>query len=346
MRGGAENQLLQLAIEQLKQGHIIDVVPLKGQLDLLEDFTRCGITVNLSAWSKPFFVQAVVIRKLYSKKDLIVHAHLPQAEIVTSLAGIKKVFCTRHYGSQFYPEKYLWLSVFLSRFATRKTVLVIAISEHVATFLRKTREVKNSTPIVTIHYGINIRNSQEILRKKESRKKSRPFIVGSLARLSPEKDLQTLVGAFEKLVKSLPPNSIELHLYGEGPLREALAHEIRHKKISESAFLKGKTSNPLEVLSQFDVFVLPSKYEGFGLVLLEAMSLEVPVVSSRIPAAIEVLGPTGKYFQVGDEIGLQQGISEILAGHRTSQAAQRERVESFDIIKTAQILSASYLKYL
>lgn len=338
-RGGAENQLLLLAAEQVRQGCEVEVVPLKDRLDLLDDFRKRGVNINLDAWGKSITNQILAIRRICQSSNSIVHVHLPQAEVITAMAGIRNVFCSRHYGSQFYPNKSERMSRILSRLATRNAQVVISISRFVEEFLRTNKEVRAGLPIKTIHYGINLEDVSNFVHERTLSPSKSPIIIGTLARLSPEKDLSTLIGGVEILAKQLPEQKIELHVYGEGNLYSTFQTYIEKNRLNNFIFLKGKTHEPLKTMSGFDIFVLTSKFEGFGLVLLEALSLEIPVVSSEIPTAMEVLGETGVYFKVGDQSDLASKISDVLIRKGVNQSLQHERAKIFDIkVKTMELL--------
>ena len=335
-RGGAENQLLLLTAEQVRQGFEVEVIPLKDNLELHDEFLQRGVKIRLDAWGKSILGQIFAIRRLCLQPDLIVHVHLPQAELICSIAGIRKVICSRHYGSQFFPNKNARFSRILSRFATRHTALVISISKFVEEFLRSNNEVDIRLPIKTIYYGINLEETSKFVHQRELSPLKTPIIIGTLARLSPEKDLLTLIKGIQLLTKQYPQQVIELHIYGEGPLRIAIEKDISARNLNNCVFLKGKTQQPLKSISSFDIFVLSSKYEGFGLVLLEALALEIPIVCSDIPTAKEVLGNTGVYFHVGDPSNLALKTSRVLFGKGVEQVRQRERAKEFDIKKKTQ----------
>ena len=77
--------------------------------------------------------------------------------------------------------------------------------------------------------------------------------------------------------------------------------------------LVGITDQVSKVMRGFDIFVLTSRYEGFGLVLLEAMSNKVPIISSNSDAAVEVLGDNFPlFFQIGDFESLASLILKVL----------------------------------
>jgi glycosyltransferase involved in cell wall biosynthesis len=73
----------------------------------------------------------------------------------------------------------------------------------------------------------------------------------------------------------------QLHIAGEGPLRQALENRIRELNLNDCAFLHGHVSNPYPLLKQADLFVLPSHYEGLPNVMLEAMLCHCPILATN-----------------------------------------------------------------
>ena len=349
-RGGAENQLLILCREQIASGHGVSVTPLKGQLDLLDDFESEDIKVDLSLHGKSFALQ--VLKKILGKRkiDRIQHAHLPQAELLLALSFQRKYFITRHYGSAFFPGKPLLLSRFLSRLAAKRAAGIIAISKFVAEYLLKSGEIRGPRKLFVVTYGFDANKfvskvgQTKLLRQPNFRE----LKVGCLARLSFEKDLGTLIRGFTLFHNSISSRST-LEIYGEGPEFESLKELIISLKMQDSIFLMGKTSNPAEVLSQFDVFVLASRFEGFGMVYLEAMATSRIILASNIPAAIEVLGTNGAatFFEVENEVDLSVKLGEVMnVDQLKMREAQFSRLELFGSDVMAKLIQKIYEKNL
>ena len=84
--GGAENQLLTLAKHQVRQGLEVEVFYLKGRPELKTKFEILGVKINSSLVDQPFVFQVTKFRKLIRANECPVHTHLPQAELVASLA--------------------------------------------------------------------------------------------------------------------------------------------------------------------------------------------------------------------------------------------------------------------
>ena len=177
--------------------------------------------------------------------------------------------------------------------------------------------------------------------------KNEKLIFGTLARLSKEKDLKTLIGASESIcIRAHSRNRV--NIYGAGPLEAELREMIGELGLEGRVELLGRTMTPEIELSKFDVFVLSSLYEGFGMVLLEAMSLGLPIICSRIPTAIEVLGDSGAavYFQPGDESDLadkMRNINQLV--HPNYLEEQKKRLELYGVEQMYSKINHVYMKF-
>ena len=107
----------------------------------------------------------------------------------------------------------------------------------------------------------------------------------SLGRLSKQKNFEVLIQAADIVHKKFP--KVKFHIYGDGELRESLLNSINKKKLESCVFLKGRTDRPYEKMSNSDVFVLSSDYEGMPNALLEAMGLGIPCISTNCPTGPE-----------------------------------------------------------
>jgi len=333
-RGGAENQLLVLVREQVKLGLNVCVVPLKGRLELKEDFEKAGAIVNISLIRKTFLRQIFTLN-LIKREFCIVHAHLPRAELITSLIKKKKgaLVFSKHNAEPFFPKLGPILSRFLSRYVSMRADAIIAISTAVKEFMLSNSEVGKNSPIDVIHYGYDKSPFQLYLDKDLSKVRAESEqLVLTISRLVSQKDLFTLVMAFELCQRALP--NIELVIFGEGPLLRELNLLCKKIKVSGKVHFLGRTSNPRGAIAAADLFALTSKYEGFGLVLLEAMCANTPIVAANNPAAIEVLGDQHPLlFQVGDIEDLANKIIKFFKSKDESEAIktyQKERLSLYN----------------
>jgi glycosyltransferase involved in cell wall biosynthesis len=346
-RGGAESQLLMVAKGQIDRGYTVTVCPLKGELELEREFKRYGVEVVKNLHSIGLLAQIQKMKKLARNRYSIVHAHLPQAELLVSICGLRNYVVSRHFGGQFFPGRNIYVSRWLSKFAVRNAGSVIAISEAVAQFLITNRELQESTVLKVVPYGFD----EEIFLRTEKRDSplrltpNKARIFGTIARLSPEKDLPTLIKAF--YLHQLDPEfkGHKLRIFGAGPLEKMLGQLISNYSLKDSVELMGRTQFPERALAGLDVFVLTSTFEGFGMVLLEAMSLKKPIICSRIPAAQEVLGEDGAaiFFVPGDEQDLAAKMKNLEVFVNPGFLKRQEaRLEKFAISKSVSQLHEIY----
>ena len=315
-RGGAENQLLILVKEQIKLKYAVEIVYLKGKPELADEFAEIGAYVNNSI-SGLNIIQQIIRTKLYlRKKESILHAHLPRAELLAAICrnGNFLIF-SRHNAEQFFPGAPRLISSILSKFVVKRSKCGIAISEAVLNFLLENNELIKNFNMEIVTYGFNFKDNNVKISSKainlETTFGSESFIIGTVSRLTEQKDLQTLLRAF-RIVRNSITNA-KLIIIGIGPLEDELKEIASDLKIIDDIYWVGKTANVFDYMQIFNVFVLTSRYEGFGLVLLEAMSMNLPIVSSNNSAFPEVLG---KDFiglcETGNEINFAERMVSVL----------------------------------
>jgi len=136
--------------------------------------------------------------------------------------------------------------------------------------------------------------------------------VGTVSRLAPQKGVDHFIRAAALVRKKLP--SARFFIIGDGPLRkklEALAGEVG---VRESVEFLGFQPDALPIVATFDVFVLASTWETFGLTLVEALSQEVPVVAFRVGGVPEIVdgSTTGLLAEPGDVEDLAAKVCRLL----------------------------------
>ena len=137
-------------------------------------------------------------------------------------------------------------------------------------------------------------------------------MVLAAGRLTSVKDHATLLRAFARVLCSRPAR---LLILGVGPERENLLKLADHLGLSQCVDLPGFDPNPFAYMSRSRVFVLPSRYEGFGNVLPEAMACGTPVVSTDCrsgPREILEDGKWGRLVPVGDWRAMAEAILDTL----------------------------------
>ena len=163
-------------------------------------------------------------------------------------------------------------------------------------------------PVVTTNL---LQKAQEIPSHPWLQQDSQPVII-SVGELSPRKDFATLVKAFAKVRQTLPAKLIIL---GKGGQKNALMQLSSELGISNDVSLPGFKENPICYMKSAQVFVLASRWEGFGIVLAEALAVGTPCVSTDCPSGPrEILqnGRYGKLVPVGDVDAMAMAIVDSL----------------------------------
>ncbi len=142
-----------------------------------------------------------------------------------------------------------------------------------------------------------------------------------VGRIVREKGIFTLLDAFEKLRKQ--GKDVSLVFAGEGPLKEDLAKEVLRRKLNDRVKLAGFVDEKklVSLYNSSDAFVLPSHYEPFGMVALEAMASRVPVVVSDVGGLSEIVedGITGVKVPAYNPSALAEGILRVLEDRELSE---------------------------
>jgi glycosyltransferase involved in cell wall biosynthesis len=346
--GGAEKQLLILARNQIKQGLEVEVFYLKGKPELKTKFEDLGVKVNSLLVDQPFIFQVTKFRKLIRRNKNFVHAHLPQAELVAALACNKKKFIiSRHNFEPFWPNKPKLVSVLLSRFVTSRAYSGIAISKAIKNYLLSAKEVKNDFKLDVVYYGFNpeennLLESNRIINEKLSSPKD--FKLGTIGRLVPGKNYPTMLKAFVKIVDVDP--AAKFFIVGGGSSEQALTKICKDLKIENNVIWLGRTEHIMEFLSKIDLFIFASKGEGFGLVLLEAMLANKPILAANNSAVPEVLGLNYKgLFSTDDYKLLSDKIIESMNDHTKSESLvlnYKEQIKLFDPVVMADNILKIY----
>jgi glycosyltransferase involved in cell wall biosynthesis len=321
-RGGAENHLLELVRHQTAVGWCVTVAHLKSDYYWAQQMRALGVCVvdlGLTRYGQlgPILRLQRLIRNCLPE---VIHAHLPPAELYTRLAllGISRrkipLILTKHNDEPFYPG---FGERFIGRWVAARATKVIAISAAVRTYMESSRLGLPSQKMVTIPYGLDPNpyvkggKADSLTLRTEWGIPENALVLGFVGRLVPQKDVPTLIRAFSLFSRHHPES--RLVIVGRGPEEASLRRRAVMCGLSDRIVWAGFREDIPKVMSSFDVFVLPSKYEGFGLVLLEAMAASKPVVASRVSAIPEIVeeGKTGILVPTGDPEGFAEAFEDM-----------------------------------
>ena len=244
---------------------------------------RCGLDVS------PRMARDVV-RAVRAEQPDLVHTHLVHADVyggaAARLLGIPSI-STRHNDDRYLLGPFRYVDRAFARPARR----LIAISDAVRHFLE--RAGHDPAKLVTVRYGLDELPAapSEPTPADAGIPPDAPLAL-AVGRLIAQKDHATLLRAFARVRTTVP--DARLAILGSGPLEAETRRLVAELGLDDAVTLPGRT-DIRDWLERADVFVHTSRWEGFGIVLLEAMLAGLPVVATRVSAVPEVVadGETG-----------------------------------------------------
>ncbi len=246
-------------------------------------------------------------RKLYQKivkeyKPDIIHSHLYFATVFAkwlSPASVPLIF-TQHFEFSKNAEK--WYYRFVDRVLSKRSHHCIAVSNVVLQDYLQTTSFMGTTRIINNYIPEKYFNG---IKKEASEEKKLKLV--SLGNIKPIKNQQFILDAFEFL-KDL---DVECDIYGEGFQRLEFDRRARDHQLP--IFFKGEIPDSSIMLTNYDLYIMPSRTEGFPLALFEAMASGLPVVVSDIPAFHELLGEECNFVSLSDPTSLRSTIEKYLS---------------------------------
>ncbi|TEB09726.1 glycosyltransferase family 4 protein [Pelotomaculum propionicicum] len=304
-----------------------------------------GLKRNISLWD-----DLKAFKKLYAliKKGAfdIVHCHSSKAGVLGRLAayfaGVPKIYFTAHgWGINEYQSRpvrffYTWAE----RLAGVVSTGVVCVSESDLLKGRNLRLAANDK-LKVIYNGMPEPRPKEGVLRGELNIRKEDIVIGSVARLAPQKDPLFLLEVAGRMITSPDNNQDRGRVYfviiGDGPLRSRCEEFVNLKNLQGSVFLMGAREDAAELLRDFDVFVLFSRWEGLPLTIIEAMLAGRPVVASAVGGVSEMVvdQKTGLLINASDGRAAVQALRELAADRERrlsmGEAGRRRAVELFSI---------------
>ncbi len=343
--GGAEKLLFSVIDKLDKDKYEIMVCCLYNYNPLKSEFEKKGVTVKSLEMknNRDIFGFFRLIKLLKQKRVDIVHTHLFYANIYGRIAakivGIPIIISTEHNNPPWRSKQRLKsrIRLLIDRITANFCDRIIAVSRCVKDYLIQWNKV-DPNKVVVVHNGIDI--NKYLIADKKEKKLSNDSVVGCIGRLETQKGHVFFMKAAARILEEI--KNARFILVGDGSLRRHLEELAQDLNISKRVSFLGFRDDIPQLLSIMDVFVLPSLWEGFGIVLLEAMAMGKVVVATNIGGISEIVvdKTTGYLCPPMDSETLANTVIDLLrdpAKMRTVGMLGRERVKKhFTLDQMAQ----------
>lgn len=351
--GGVERYLVTL-LTKLKRypefEHILvcsttfDSGKFEGLVSDIEVIDSMHNAISFSSDSKAVMAVRKAIK--HYKPD-IVYCHSSKAGAIGRMAdvGIKNILIYNAHGWSFNmkgaSQKKIRLYEMVEKMLAPMTDKIVCISEYEKKSALEHGICKDEKLIV-INNGIDFEEFKHLQPKtrKELNIPEDAFVIGTIGRLTTQKAPDVFV-KLAKLVKEKIPEAFFLMVgddIGDGKFRGETEANIRAAGLDESFLITGWVDDPIDYEGLFDVAVLLSRWEGFGLVLPEYMYMEKPIVATKADAIPYVVGDAGLLIDIDDYKAAAESVIRLYEDRGLREQIMnkgKERVKLFDAQRTA-----------
>ena len=354
--GGAEKVLIDILENVDKKKYKIELFLLRNEGIYVKKVEELGIKINYLLGKRKDIINNIFYRKIKSLIIKIIKFYILRSTILCNkilnrdydieiafLEGEATLFLSQRKNSA---KKLGWVHIdirkrrifrksFEEKIYKKLNKIIFVSRDSQKNFLemypklfKKTDLIYNPIPKEKI-----IRNS--IIENEVYSKTQINLIV--IGRLTYQKGYDILLQAHKKLLKE--GLNYNLYILGEGGERKKIEKYIRENNIYFNTFLLGFKENPYPYINQADIFVSSSRYEGYPLVLCEALCLEKPIIATKCTGPSEILedGKYGLLAEVENVDSLAENIKKLIINENLRKEYSdlaKERAKIFDINKT------------
>lgn len=266
------------------------------------------------------------LKKIAASRDFaLVIAHRFKPIYIACLATKLPVIGVHHAFGDYQRAPRRWLAN-----AFRKRLALFGVSDAVRDDVRKQLPDWPANRIETLHNRLDVAAARaEIVPRAKARETlglpQDGIVIGNVGRLHADKDQATLIAGFARALPDLPTGTL-LAIAGSGPLELPLKAQVAELGIGKHVCFLGQVPDVRRLFAAFDLFVLSSDHEPFGMVLLEAMAAGVPVMATNCGGAPEVVARAEMLFNLCDADGLAARLVDFC--HHDVDARQASCAEA------------------
>lgn len=361
--GGAETMVKDYALLLNKEQFEVIIVSLDKRYHSVNEeiLEQAGIrVVYLSEMryrgDKKLNVFQKIIRKFFRYIDLrnliktekpdVLHMHLDignYIKIIPAKAwGIKLLYTVHNVPERFFDPS----GEDKKRYAAYKEIKRLIFNEGLRLIVlhkgmeEPLKEIFHTDNVITVNNGVNLENfRKELYNKSEIRRKlgiaDDTLLIGHVGRFHEQKNHELIIRIMNELLKK--EQNAHLLLIGNGPLQGRIEREIKELGLENNITILQNRNDVPELMAAMDVFFFPSRWEGFGNVMIEAQNMGMPcVVSDKIHPNV-IVNENVKALPL--EASTDKWVDAILSGQRCMVS---EEIDKYDIINSVKTLENIY----
>lgn len=346
--GGTEQVIRQLITWLPKRSYVNTIVCIDGNVgEIGEQVRKQGVEV-FSLTRCPGFDLGLVkkLRKQIRERRIdIVHCHqyTPWVYGLLAAKGLKaRVIFTEH--GRFHPDRYRYKAMLLNPLMSLMTHRIVAISEATKSALARYEFIPKSR-IRVVYNGIRaleVAPGDSASLRQELGVPESELIFGTVARLDPVKNQALMLDAFAELLTQVPDS--RLLIVGDGPERSYLEQKAKNLGIDSKVIFTGFKTEPARYLAAMDLFLLSSHTEGTSMTLLEAMSLGIPAIGTRVGGNPEIIidGETGLLTEPGSVNSFERAMKLLATDSKLRRKLSTESIKTFSRAFSQERMVGSY----
>lgn len=300
--------------------------------------------VKISKYKNKYNFLVLLELKKYIKENNfdILHIHLEKSTLIAYL--LKRLFKIKqeiiiHEHGGIFMDKHFYFKLLKSM--EKYTKYYIAVSNKTKAKLEENANIDKSK-IQIIYNFIDLdkfkpQTKQEVKKLKQKFKiKENELTLGFVGRLSYEKGCDILIESLKYLKENKNFPNFKLLIIGDGALKEELQIQVKELNLQENVKFLGFQSNPNQIMPIFDIQIVPSRSESFGISAIESQSMKIPIICSNIDGLSEIIenNKTGFLFESQNSQNLANKIEEISYNLNTKTFKNKKQFKLIDIRQT------------